>query len=66
MGNVVIPKSFDEERLKENLRSCAIQLNDDDVERLKGLCKSLRYNPYDWVLRPDVDTMENGMGYSCR
>lgn len=56
-GNAVIPKSTNPERIKENLKSAEISLDDDDLQKIKGLDKHFRYvngeffvtpgNPYD-------------------
>lgn len=43
-GIAVIPKSNNEERLKQNLEVCGFDLTKEDIEAISGLDKGLRFN----------------------
>ena len=58
MGDVTIPKSTDESRIKENFAASKIQLEPDEMMRMKQLDKGYRRNTYDWLLRPKVDSVD--------
>ncbi|KAI6647353.1 Alcohol dehydrogenase -like [Oopsacas minuta] len=42
IGDILIPKSVTESRLRENFKSINLKLDEDDVKRLKSLDKNLR------------------------
>lgn len=49
---MTIPKSTDESRIKENYEATKIQLEEEEMQRIKRLDKNYRRNTYDWLLRP--------------
>ena len=57
LGDVTIPKSTDESRILENIKSIEVKLSAEEIDRLKTLDKNLRINTYDWLFRPDMDTV---------
>ena len=56
---MTIPKSTNEARLVENFKSVNVKLTPGDMERLKGLDKGLRLNPFDWLFKPAIDTVDS-------
>ena len=58
LGDSTIPKSTDESRIKENFAASKIQLEDDEIQRMKQLDKGYRRNTYDWLFRPQLDSVE--------
>ena len=59
MGDVTIPKSTEEDHIKENFDAIKIKLEPEEVERIKQLDKNLRRNTYDWLFRPKIDSLES-------
>ena len=58
-GDVTIPKSTDDKRIVENFQSVKIKLSAEDMDRLKVLDKNLRLYTFDWLFRPDIDTVDS-------
>ena len=42
-GTIVIPKSTNPKRIAENIKSTEIKLDADDMQRLRGVDKNLRF-----------------------
>lgn len=59
MGDVTIPKSTEEDHIKENFDATKINLEPEEVERIKRLDRNLRRNTYDWLFLPRIDSVEN-------
>ncbi|XP_004588540.2 aldo-keto reductase family 1 member C15-like [Ochotona princeps] len=45
-GVVVLAKSFNEKRIKENMQIFEFELTEDDMKKIDGLNKNLRYNKF--------------------
>ena len=58
-GDVTIPKSTDDKRIVENFQSVNVKLSPEDMDRLRQLDKNLRLNTFDWLFRPDIDTVDS-------
>ena len=48
LGDIVIPKTTSEERLRENLSAVNVQLDESDIETLRGMDKVIRYQDLSW------------------
>lgn len=51
-GNAVIPKSTNEKRIKENLASAEVSLNEEDMQKIKELDKHFRYVTGEFFVTP--------------
>jgi len=51
-GTIVIPKSTNEGRIKENLACLKIKLDDDDMAKLNGIETRYRYVKQFWAIPP--------------
>ena len=58
LGDIVIPKTTGETRLRENLSSVSIQLDATDMETLKGMDKEVRYQDLSWFF-PATATLDD-------
>ncbi|KAL5456880.1 hypothetical protein EMCRGX_G034106 [Ephydatia muelleri] len=50
-GLVVIPKSVNPDRIRENLKATEVKLDTEDLQRLKALDKNLRFLKFSWAVK---------------
>lgn len=54
-GVIVIPKTRNEERVKENLESADFRMSDEDIEEISKLNKNVRFNPGTFDFNGQID-----------